>query len=72
MGLIITNKLKPKILAPEANYIILTPYIKSISLFDYLLSHVTYVTAFNKGSNLFVTPAKSAIPYYMSKTIPNI
>ena len=33
---------------------------------------VTYLTDFNKCSNLVVKPAKSMILYFMSKAVPNI
>ena len=43
-----------------------------VNVLVHLLCNVTYATAFNHGSDLVVTPAKSMILYYMTKTIPNI
>ena len=38
--------------------------LHQVNAIVYLLSHVTYVTAFNKCSNLVDTPSKTIIPYY--------
>ena len=46
--------------------------LHQVNVLAHLLSHVTYVTAFNKFFNLAVKPGNSIILNNMSKTIPNM
>ena len=80
MGVIITNELNPKIKTPEARdlcktcdfFLLKYHPLHQVNVIAHLSCHVTYVTAFNKCSDLDVKLAKSIMIYYMSKTIPNM